>query len=311
MASSASSLSLTGNRSFRNYSIPRGASPRLERSSSPATSGQTRRTSSGRYVSLSRDESEHEGEVNSEFAYTVHIPATPDFQTMSSTTPAVRIMDPGIVGKAEQQFVSSTIFTGGFDSVTRGHVMEKMMELEGQHPQLACARGTTCAVQDCDGKSLRDECGEDVLPCECNFRICRDCYMDSLASTPPKCPGCKEEYKSADIDSPRTTCFRSLPPLGMNMNPARMERRLSLLKTNKPGLLMHQHSGRDSFDHSRWLYETKGTYGYGNAVWPKENGYNNAGNNGMGAAPANFVDKSKKPLTRKISISAGILSPYR
>lgn len=310
MASPVSSLSLTGNRSFRNYSIPRGASPRLERSSSPVISGKTRRTSSGRYLSLSRDESEHDGEVSSDFAYTVHIPATPDFQTMSGTTPSVRIMaDPGIASKAEQQFVSSTIFTGGFDTVTRGHVMEKMMELEAQHPQLACARGTACAVHGCDGKSIRDERGEEVLPCECNFRICRDCYIDSLASTPAKCPGCKEEYKSADVDSPRTSSFRSLPPI----NPARMERRLSLLKTNKPGLLMHQNSNSDSFDHSRWLYETKGTYGYGNAVWPKENGYNSKGttNNGMGSAPTSFLDKSKKPLTRKISISPGILSPYR
>lgn len=97
------------------------------------------------------------GEVSSEFAYTVQIPATPDFQTMMSSTPTVRPMDPGIATKAEQQFVSSTIFTGGFNSVTRGHVMEKMMETEATHPQLACARGTNCSVDGCDGKSLRDE----------------------------------------------------------------------------------------------------------------------------------------------------------
>lgn len=313
MTSPGSSLSIPGARSFRNYSIPRGSSPKLERSSSPASSGHTRRTSSGRYLSLSRDESEMGGEVSSEFAYTVQIPATPDFQSMSGsmsgTTPSVRPMDPAMAGKAEQQFVSSTIFTGGFNSVTRGHVMEKMMELEAHHPQLACARGMSCSVHGCDGKSLRDERGEEMLPCECGFRICRDCYLDALASPSPKCPGCKDDYKTCD-ESSRPTIFRSLTT-SLSMNPTRMERRLSLLKTNNPGgLLMHQNSNGD-FDTSRWLYETKGTYGYGNAVWPKDNGYSKNGNSGMGAAPATFVDKSKKPLTRKISISPGILSPYR
>ncbi|CAK9883382.1 unnamed protein product [Sphagnum jensenii] len=169
-------------------------SPRQEKSNSPSSTG--RRTSSGRYISLSRDESEMAGEVSSEFMYTVHIPATPDHQQMSGTS-MVRPMDPSIAGKAEQQFVS---------------------------------RGD------------------------------------------PK-----------------------------------MERRLSLLKSNKPGLLMNHTS---EFDHSRWLYETKGTYGYGNAVWPKDDGYAGGKNTGLGAPP-NFLDKARRPLSRKSNISAGIISPYR
>ncbi|CAM6009904.1 unnamed protein product [Sphagnum balticum] len=167
-------------------------SPHQEKS--PSSTG--RRTSSGRYISLSRDESEMAGEVSSEFMYTVHIPATPDHQQMSGTS-MVRPMDPSIAGKAEQQFVS---------------------------------RGD------------------------------------------PK-----------------------------------MERRLSLLKSNKPGLLMNHTS---EFDHSRWLYETKGTYGYGNAVWPKDDGYAGGKNTGLGAPP-NFLDKARRPLSRKSNISAGIISPYR
>ncbi|CAK9279385.1 unnamed protein product [Sphagnum jensenii] len=169
-------------------------SPHQEKSNSPSSTG--RRTSSGRYISLSRDESEMAGEVSSEFMYTVHIPATPDHQQMSGTS-MVRPMDPSIAGKAEQQFVS---------------------------------RGD------------------------------------------PK-----------------------------------MERRLSLLKSNKPGLLMNHTS---EFDHSRWLYETKGTYGYGNAVWPKDDGYAGGKNTGLGAPP-NFLDKARRPLSRKSNISAGIISPYR
>ncbi|XP_024365235.1 cellulose synthase-like protein D3 [Physcomitrium patens] len=310
-------LSMSGNKSFRNYSIPRGGSPRLERSTSPASTGHARRTSSGRYAGYSRDESELGGEVTSEFAYSVQIPATPDFQymsgtSMSGTSPSVRPMSPAIAGKAEQQFVSSTIFTGGFETVTRGHVMDKMMEIEGNHPQLACAPGTICGVVGCDGKSLRDERGEELFPCECKFRICRDCYLDALATPSARCPGCKEDYKTPD-ESPRAGNFQRLPTLSERA--ARMERRLSLLRNAKPGSQsLMQNNAYSDFDHSRWLYETKGTYGYGNAVWPKDNGYSGGGggtDTGMGTGPPNFVDKSKKPLSRKAPISPGILSPYR
>jgi len=212
-------------------------------------------------------------------------------------------MDPSIAGKAEQQFVSSTIFTGGFNSVTRGHVMEKVMETEAAHPQLACAKGLTCSVEGCDAKAMRDERGDDMVPCVCNFKICRDCYMDALNGN-GKCPGCKEEYQMPDDNSPRDAQFRALPPPGGD---PKMERRLSLLKSNKPGLLMNHTS---EFDHSRWLYETKGTYGYGNAVWPKDDGYAGGKNTGLGAPP-NFLDKARRPLSRKSNISAGIISPYR
>jgi hypothetical protein len=293
-------VSIPGNRSFRNYNIPRGGSPRLERSDSPVSTGHPRRAlSGGRYgrgTALSRDESEFGDDASSEFRYTVQIPATADLQNMSgAATPNVRPMSPAIAGKAEQQFVSSTIFTGGFNSVTRGHVMEKMMEIESNHPQLACARGGSCAVDGCDGKSLRDERGEDLFPCDCKFPICRDCYVEALATPAAKCPGCKEDYKTDDDPSP----FHALPSI--EMNPAKMERRLSLLRSNKPGTLV----GTD-FDHSQWLYETRGTYGYGNAVWPKDDRFSK-----VGAPPSKFIDSSKKPLSRKIAISAGILSPYR
>jgi hypothetical protein len=298
MGSPASSLSITGARSFRNFMKSGLGSPHQEKS--PSSTG--RRTSSGRYISLSRDESEMAGEVSSEFMYTVHIPATPDHQQMSGTS-MVRPMDPSIAGKAEQQFVSSTIFTGGFNSVTRGHVMEKVMETEAAHPQLACAKGLTCSVEGCDAKAMRDERGDDMVPCVCNFKICRDCYMDALNGN-GKCPGCKEEYQMPDDNSPRDAHFRALPPPGGD---PKMERRLSLLKSNKPGLLMNHTS---EFDHSRWLYETKGTYGYGNAVWPKDDGYAGGKNTGLGAPP-NFLDKARRPLSRKSNISAGIISPYR
>ena len=274
-----------------------------------------RRTSSGRFNNLSRDESELGGvtdsEMGSDYLYTVQIPATPDHQPMGSTRDGERRMDPSIAKKAEQQFVSSTIFTGGFSNQTRGHTMDGMMENEAKHPQLAGVRGPTCAVEGCDGKAMRDERGEDMTPCDCHFKICRDCYIDALNGS-GKCPGCKDDYTVSDDPFSQNgdqseNDMRALPSAGDDRS--RLERRLSLLKT-KPG--MSNGSSAD-FDHARWLYETKGTYGYGNAVWPGEDGYD--GGNGQGppnmSSLPEFNDKVRKPLTRKVSISHSVLSPYR
>jgi hypothetical protein len=81
-----------------------------------------------------------------------------------------------------------------------------------------------------------------------------------------------------------------------------MERRLSLVKqgTNQSG----------EFDHNRWLFETKGTYGYGNAIWPDDNVDDDAGN-GMQGHPKELMAKPWRPLTRKLQIPAGVISPYR
>jgi hypothetical protein len=284
-----------------------------------------RHNSSGRYMNLSRDESEMsevDSELGSEFLYTVHIPATPEYQLMSNT-PTVRPMDPAIAAKADQQFVSNAIFTGGFKNKPRGHAMEKMMDgVEGNHPQLAGARGgPTCSVDGCDGKAMRDERGNDITPCDsCGFRVCRDCYIDALNGS-GKCPGCKEEYKMiTDEEEPsllaqedsendmRTSGGLPLPG-GADNGGAKTERRLSLLKSAEPGLISTQSSA--DFDHARWLYQTKGSYGYGNALWPTEDTSNGGGVNPDLGIPPNFKDQIRRPLSRKFAISAKILTPYR
>ncbi|CAI0427079.1 unnamed protein product [Linum tenue] len=128
-----------------------------------AGNGQTvkfaRRTSSGRYVSLSREDLDMSGEISGDYMnYTVHIPPTPDNQPMDTSSVAV---------KAEEQYVSNSLFTGGFNSVTRAHLMDKVIEFEVTHPQMAGARGSSCAMPACDGKVIKDERGNDVIPCEC------------------------------------------------------------------------------------------------------------------------------------------------
>lgn len=235
--------------------------------------------------------------------YTVHIPPTPDNQPM----------DPSISQKVEEQYVSNSLFTGGFNSVTRAHLMDKVIESEANHPQMAGAKGSSCAIPGCDSKVMSDERGDDILPCECDFKICRDCYIDAVKTGGGMCPGCKEPYKNTDldevaVDNNNTTRPLPLPPPTSGMS--KMERRLSLMKSTKSALTRSQTS---DFDHNRWLFETRGTYGYGNAIWPKEGGFENG--NGKGDdnvnEPTDFTSRPWRPLTRKLKIPAAVLSPYR
>lgn len=86
----------------------------------------------------------------------------------------------------------------------------------------------------------------------------------------------------------------------------KMDRRMSVMKSNKSMLLRSQ---TGDFDHNRWLFESKGTYGIGNAFWPKDE--DSYGPDGIEMSMADFMDKPWKPLTRKIGIPPSILSPYR
>ena len=184
-----------------------------------------------------------------------------------------------------------------------------------------------CEILGCDGKVMCDETGDAMAPCECGYAICRDCYMEALGSG-GKCSGCKHFYKAADPDrqdlrrrstdedeeDDESDSF-TVPPMSKEQA---FERRLSLLKSFKassnPPLLMGKHTSE--FDHARWLFESRGTYGYGNAVWPKDSaqGYGGAGAAAAAAgsaAPDFGKAHRRQPLSRKKGISAGIISPYR
>ncbi|CAA0810284.1 Cellulose synthase-like protein D3 [Striga hermonthica] len=119
----------------------------------------TRRTSSGRYVNLSRDSMDSDISGGAELSeYTVHIPPTPDNQPM--------VVDHSISQRVEEQYVSSSLFTGGYNSVTRAHLMDKVMESEASHPQMAGVKGSSCAVQGCDGKEDEKSDGSSGQPPE-------------------------------------------------------------------------------------------------------------------------------------------------
>lgn len=152
--------SLTNQPSKKGMRTPGGSSGASQ--GKGGSSGQTvkfaRRTSSGRYVSLSREDLDMSGEFSSDYMnYTVHIPPTPDNQPM----------DTSVAAKAEEQYVSNSLFTGGFNSVTRAHLMDKVIDSEVNHPQMAGSKGSSCAMHACDGKVMKDERGNDVTPCEC------------------------------------------------------------------------------------------------------------------------------------------------
>ncbi|PNY00692.1 cellulose synthase-like protein d1-like [Trifolium pratense] len=128
-------------------------------------------------------------------------------------------------------------------------------------------------------------------------------YTVMMPPTPDNQPGTSD-------NQPGTTRFASESQRqGMNNSDgggSKMDRRMSILNSsnNKSMLLRSQ---TQDFDHNRWLFETKGTYGIGNAFWQDDP--NSFDDNGM--SMSDFMDKPWKPLTRKIQIPGAILSPYR
>lgn len=263
---------------------------------SPLSNRARRASTGGNRSSMSKEDATEE--VNSEFvSYTVHIPPTPDRQTLSASQTS--IPEDGNEVKLERSYISGTIFTGGFNSVTRGHVIECSMEKTGP-----LKSGSACGMRGCD------EAGIQKGPCECGFKICRDCYLDCFGNGGGRCPGCKEPYKNHsdeeeddDEDGPKSEAEDQVRPLS-SMADFKLDKRLSVVKSFK-----QNHPG--DFDHTRWLFETKGTYGYGNAVWPKEGYGVGSSVNGGFEHPPDFGERSRRPLTRKTPVSAAILSPYR
>ncbi|ONI26096.1 hypothetical protein PRUPE_1G003500 [Prunus persica] len=95
---------------------------------------------------------------------------------------------------------------------------------------------------------------------------------------------------------------------GADSEAAKADRRMSVMNSsNNKSILLRSQTG--DFDHNRWLFETKGTYGIGNAYWSEkqENKYGPEVEMSM----QDFIDKPWKPLTRKVKIPPAILSPYR
>ncbi|KAF2304744.1 hypothetical protein GH714_037794 [Hevea brasiliensis] len=240
---------------------------------------------------MSKDDTSEE--MSSEFVtYTVHIPPTPDHQPMSVSQTSL-FEDINNAAKPERLYISGTIFTGGFNSVTRGHVIDRSIEVTK-----SLKSGLVCGMKGCDDKAVQGLC-------ECGFKICRDCYLDCVGSNGVgHCPGCKEPYKDVDDEELDEDDEAKSEEEDQALPLPKLDKRLSLVKSTKA--MNHP----PDFDHTRWLFETKGTYEYGNAVWPKDGYGAGSGANGF-EHPPDFGERSRRPLTRKVGVFAAILSPYR
>ncbi|KAK2643921.1 hypothetical protein Ddye_019116 [Dipteronia dyeriana] len=135
-------------------------------------------------------------------------------------------------------------------------------------------------------------------------------YTVMMPPTPDNQPGQSSDSKP-DGGSSSYTSTRFGPESGRRVgqengggnNGAKMERRMSVMKSNNKSMLLRSQTG--DFDHNRWLFETKGKYGIGNAFWTPTDDY------GPDVTMSDFMDKPWKPLTRKVKVSPGVLSPYR
>jgi 1,4-beta-D-xylan synthase len=261
--------------------------------------------------------------------YTVHIPPTPERAVAASADSAgapaaAAAAEDGQDGaaaaevRAQRSYISGTIFTGGLNQATRGHVLTT----SGAAAAAAASANLSCKMRGCDMPAFLTS-GAAGGPCDCGFMICRECYADCVAGA-GNCPGCKEPYYAGsdtdddggggedDDEAVSSSEERDQLPL------TSMAKRFSLVHSMKipsgnGGCAGAGGGGKPAeFDHARWLFETKGTYGYGNALWPKDG---HAGGGGTGFAgfeePPNFGSRCRRPLTRKTSVSQAILSPYR
>ncbi|GLT91271.1 hypothetical protein SLE2022_091670 [Rubroshorea leprosula] len=216
--------------------------------------------------------------------YTVVLPPTPD----NRPAPIEISMQPV---RTDNQGLSNSMFSGVNNRVTRTFSKVKVVGSD--------AKGSFCAVPGCGSRMMSDDQGNDIFPCECGFKICGNCYKDVLEAGDGICPGCKEPYKGLDESELVAESHRKM---------SEQAKSLSIVKSTK---LRGSQSGE--FDYTGFLFESKRSYGYGNAVWPADgvDGNNDGVGGGGGGGPQLSSEKRWKPLSRKVKIPAGVLSLYR
>ncbi|KAK9280132.1 hypothetical protein L1049_013819 [Liquidambar formosana] len=115
------------------------------------------------------------------------------------------------------------------------------------------AKQTLCGVQGCDGELMRDERKKSiVLPCECDFKICKACFDDAVETGGGICPGCKEAYDVIVMDE------LAADNESTDTGKSKMESKKKT-STTDPGFMSSTQIGDLEFSA---LFETKGTYGF-------------------------------------------------
>nr|AIS92558.1 putative cellulose synthase-like D1 [Coleochaete orbicularis] len=260
--------------------------------------------------------------------------------------------------REQSSIVASTIFTGGFKNDPRGHIMmTNDHQSFNKRPQLdpqVGPRSARCSQAGCDGLVMRDGNGNESFPCDCHYRICRDCYKDALKDG-GECPGCKDIYREArrmglvphkkhhmhtenddddddDEEDVRRRAERKALSVGMRYS---REKKTThgddSDSSDEGGRAPRKRSGagmppagnlgslaiirKEENDMQVQLYgDSKATYGYGSAVWPKGQEKPHSGIEGDDTgAPYQplFEDSSNRPLCRKVAVSLALISPYR
>eukprot|EP00245_Coleochaete_scutata_P018740 TRINITY_DN98_c0_g1_i1.p1 TRINITY_DN98_c0_g1~~TRINITY_DN98_c0_g1_i1.p1 ORF type:complete len:1312 (-),score=276.45 TRINITY_DN98_c0_g1_i1:728-4663(-) len=257
----------------------------------------------------------------------------------------------------EQQntIVANTIFTGGFRNDPRGHIMMSNEKSSDKGPKLdpqAGPRTSHCSQKGCDGPVIRDNNGNEAFPCSCQYKICRECYTDALKDA-GACPGCKEKYHGRNRfvadDNGEEDARGARKDKGGQRPGSNPQYRKKNKDRNDPDSDDSLEDGRKGGRGSReegagdgsrgqpvgnsgslaivkkserdmqmLLYgDSKAEYGYGSAVWPKENEDKDFRNDGSGEdedlmeVPSFVEERSARPLCRKIPVSMALISPYR
>nr|GMD62973.1 cellulose synthase-like protein D1 [Ipomoea batatas] len=130
-------------------------------------------------------------------------------------------------------------------------------------------------------------------------------YTVMMPPTPDNQPGGGNVNSSGDKPDGPVSRFRGMRMGGEDGGGGGEGSGKGMNKSNNKSMLMRTQTG--DFDHNRWLFESKGKYGIGNAYWQDEDSYDHD----TGMSMSDFMDKPWKPITRKVQISGGIISPYR
>ncbi|PKI68146.1 hypothetical protein CRG98_011445 [Punica granatum] len=126
---------------------------------------------------------------NNDFAtYTVQISPTPDNQPL-------QISASGPLQRVEEQYASSSLFTSGHDRATKAQLKDKVVE-----PTSGPKGSLVCQMLRCDVRAMRDENGQEIVPCGCDFKICKECYRDAMMIYDEICPGFRESYEEDEDD---------------------------------------------------------------------------------------------------------------
>ncbi|KAE8670859.1 Cellulose synthase-like protein D2 [Hibiscus syriacus] len=192
----------------------------------------TRRTPTIHHITNSAGDIDNENDMVDSSRYTVHLLPTSDNQPMPME---IAMQSVG----TDDQYVSDSMFTGGYNRVTRAH----SKKIINSDPATVVAEGSFFEIPGCGSKMMTNLQGVDVFPRECGFRICKDCYIDAIATGDGFCPGCKEHYRVSDVSE--------MAPAS-NVRLSKSSRRMPVVESTEPLMRSHSNDDHKLFPEKQW-----------------------------------------------------------